>query len=162
MRSGSGRHRIFTIGHGNAPFSEIARLLLLHGVTMLVDVRSTPFSRYAPDFRKSELVGLAATVGLGYRWMGDRLGGRPTDSDQPESTDSDWAVIKASAGFRSAVSDVVALNRVGPVALLCAEREPQHCHRSRVLAPVLEELGVEVFHIRPDGSAQRHQPTLNV
>ena len=48
--------------HGNAPFQEGERILRLHGVATLVDVRSTPFSRYGPDFRKSALAVSAAAA----------------------------------------------------------------------------------------------------
>ena len=150
---------IFTVGHGNAPFQEIERILRLNGVATVVDVRSIPHSKYAPDFRKDSLVELAATAGLGYRWMGDRLGGHPG----VESHSHDDQVSRVdSPSFRGALDELMALNETGPVALLCAERDPEHCHRRLVLAPELEARGIEVFHILPDGAAQRHQPTLGI
>ncbi len=150
--------RIFTVGHGNAPFHEIERVLQLHGVATVVDVRSTPYSRHAPDFRKSALAVLTAAAGLGYRWMGDRLGGLSADRDDPRNRPSGID----SPSFRAALAEVLALNEAGPVALLCAERDPEHCHRRLVLAPQLEALGAEVFHILADGSAHRHQPSLGI
>jgi len=151
------------VGHGNAPFQEIERILRLHGVATLVDVRSTPYSKYGPDFRKSVLAASAAAAGLGYRWMGDRLGGRPDGSGRatPEVRADGQAVVE-SASFRGALAEVIALNTTGPVALLCAERDPAHCHRCLILAPQLEALGCEVFHILPDGTAHRHQPSLGI
>lgn len=150
--------RIFTAGHGNAPFNEIERILRLHGVATIVDVRSVPYSRYAPDFRKSALAEYAAAAGFGYRWMGDRLGGIPTaasGADEPAPEPDEAAV---SGGLQ----EVIALNQTGPVALLCAERDPEHCHRLTSLAPRLEADDCEVFHILPDGSAYRHQPSLGL
>ena len=138
--------RIFTVGHGNAPFHEIERLLHLNGVATIVDVRSTPYSKHAPDFRKSALTGLTAAAGFGYRWMGDRLGGR---SDR-------------AGGYETALGDVLALNAAGPVVLLCSERLPDGCHRHHDLAPSLEAAGVDVYHILPDGQARRYQPTLGI
>ena len=145
--------RIFTVGHGNAPFQEIERILRLHGVATLVDIRAAPYSKYAPDFRKGALAESTAAAGLGYRWMGDRLGGPQAESGS--------AVVDAET-FRGALGDVIALNGTGPVVLLCAERDPEHCHRSLILAPQLETLGCEVFHILPDGAAHRHQPSLGI
>lgn len=153
--------RIYTVGHGNAPFEEIERLLLLHGVATLVDVRSSPYSKYSPDFRKSVLAGYAAAAGLGYRWMGDRLGGTGTGSlsTAPAGTGTPAAGDAARLG---ALAEVIALNETGPVALLCAERAPEHCHRLTALAPELETLGCDVYHILPDGTAHRHQPSLGI
>ncbi|MDH3262054.1 MAG: DUF488 domain-containing protein [Acidimicrobiia bacterium] len=155
--------RIFTVGHGNAPFQEIERILRLHGVATLVDVRSAPYSKYAPDFRKSALAEYAAAAGLGYRWMGDRLGGREAESGQMSADgEVDPRPEVDPASFVGALAEVVALNETGPVVLLCAERDPDHCHRSIILAPQLEILGCEVFHILPDATAHRHQPSLGI
>ena len=153
--------RIYTVGHGNAPFEEIERLLLLHGVATLVDVRSSPYSKYSPDFRKSVLAGYAAAAGIGYRWMGDRLGGIGTGSSStaPAGTGTPPPADTARLG---ALAEVIALNETGPVALLCAERAPEHCHRLTALAPELETLGCDVYHILPDGTAHRHQPSLGI
>lgn len=153
--------RIYTIGHGNAPFLEIERILRLHGVATLVDVRTAPYSKYSPDFRKSTLAEMAAGAGLGYRWMGDRLGGTETGSvpTAPAVTDEPAVNEAAMAG---ALAEVIALNETGPVVLLCAERNPEHCHRLITLAPRLEALGCQVFHILPNGAAHRHQPSLGI
>ncbi len=137
------RPSVFTIGHGEAPFAEVERLLRIHHVAMLIDVRSA--SHFSGDFTKGTLTDLCAAAALGYRWMGDRLG-------DPE----------ISRGFDAGLADVVALNARTPVALLCEERDPDHCHRSTVIAPALEDRGVDVYHILSDGSARRHQPTLGI
>jgi uncharacterized protein (DUF488 family) len=91
--------------------------------------------------------------------MGDRLGGRLPDADPV-----DPGLTKAvdSPSFQGAIAEVIALNATGPVVLLCAERDPEHCHRRVVLAPQFEMLGIEVFHILPGGAAHRHQPSLGI
>ena len=150
--------RIFTIGHGNAPFQEIEGILQIHGVATVVDVRSVPYSKYSPDFRKSALSAAAAAAGLGYRWMGDRLGGC---SPEPDPLDSGSTSL-GSPSFQGAIAEVIALSNSGPVVLLCAERDPEHCHRRVVLAPQFEALGIEVYHILPGGAAHRHQPSLGI
>jgi hypothetical protein len=40
------------------------------------------------------------------------------------------------------------------VALLCSEEDPAHCHRHLLLGRVLVARGVEVRHIRADGTVQ--------
>jgi uncharacterized protein (DUF488 family) len=155
--------RIFTVGHGDARFQEIERILQFHGIATVVDVRSTPYSKYAPDFRKSTLAEAAAAAGLGYRWMGDRLGGRPSRSAPANREEvGSTQVVVDSPSFRSALAEVATLNTTGPVALMCAERRPDNCHRCLILAPHLEALGIDVFHILPDGTARRHQPSLGI
>jgi uncharacterized protein (DUF488 family) len=48
------------------------------------------------------------------------------------------------------------------VALLCAEEHPENCHRARVIAPALEEMGVQVVHLLHDGTALPHQDSLGI
>ncbi|MGZ5384043.1 MAG: DUF488 family protein, partial [Acidimicrobiia bacterium] len=100
-------------------------------------------------------------AGFGYRWMGDRLGGPGTGSADAVPVGADEEAVRESA-LVGALAEVIALNETGPVALLCAERDPVHCHRLLALAPRLEALGCEVFHILPDGAAHRHQPSLGI
>jgi len=137
---------VFTIGHGANDFRTIADRLAHFGVATVIDVRTHPFSRHAPEFNKDTLSQLAATAGFGYRWMGDTLGGLGETPDP--------------ASFLASLHQVLTLASSAPVVLLCAEGEPSRCHRSTVLAPPLEEMGARITHILPDGSGQPHQPSF--
>ena len=46
---------IFTIGHSTLPIDEFIGLLLPHGVSRLVDVRTVPRSRHNPQFNRDTL-----------------------------------------------------------------------------------------------------------
>ncbi|MBN2113520.1 MAG: DUF488 domain-containing protein [Acidimicrobiia bacterium] len=141
----------------------MAEVLALHGVATIIDVRSHPYSRHAPQFSRPVLDGLAAASGFGYRWMGDALGGRPDDPALLRADGSlDGEALRRSPRFRAALVDVVTLAQGGGVALLCAEEQPQHCHRSRIIAPALGEMGVTVLHLFHDGSASAHQDSLGI
>jgi uncharacterized protein (DUF488 family) len=41
-----------------------------------------------------------------------------------------------------------------PAALLCVERDPEACHRLLIASRLASEHGVEVLHLRPDGSGR--------
>ena len=47
--------RIFTIGHSTHPIDEFVRLLTVHGVQQVVDVRTIAKSRHNPQFGEGEL-----------------------------------------------------------------------------------------------------------
>ena len=47
--------------------------------TYLVDVRSTPYSRFHPQFNKNALQQALLAHGIAYTWAGEALGGRPKD-----------------------------------------------------------------------------------
>ncbi len=155
--------RIFTIGHGVAAFAELSPLLERHGVATIVDVRSEPWSRRAPDFSRRRLESLAAAAGFGYRWLGDALGGRPADpSVLAEDGTPDPAAMASSPAFVGALEVLEELAAGGAIVLLCAEADPRRCHRSTLLAPALAERGHEVAHLLHDGSVCAHHPRLGI
>ena len=47
--------KLFTIGHGIHRIDKFIQLLEDNGVMVLVDVRTTPYSRFNPQFNREEL-----------------------------------------------------------------------------------------------------------
>ncbi len=139
--------RIWTIGHADHDFDTVAAALIAQGVQTIVDVRSQPYSKWAPEFAKAALEESAATAGFGYRWMGRTLGGRPP----PDAT-------QLAAGL----DELTGLCASSRVVLLCAEGDPLHCHRDRLLAPALAQLGYEVIHILASGETFPYQDRLEI
>ncbi len=151
---------VYTVGHGARPFHEMAAHLHRHGIGLVVDVRSVPASRYAPEFTKSRLRTLAAEHDLGYRWLGDRLGGRPDDPSLRSDGVTDWAAVAASDAFAAGLGELDGLIDAAVVVLLCAELDPVRCHRATLIAPELERRGMRIRHVLADGDVIEHQPTL--
>lgn len=145
---------VYTIGYGNQDWPRTLARLRAFGVRHLVDVRSQPFSRHCPDFRKERLVALAREAGLAYHFLGDRLGGKPAAAELQTAGKPDYAKIAASSGFAEGLRLVEAMD--GPPALLCGCLAPDACHRGRLLSPELEARGHEVVHILGDGTSRRH------
>ncbi len=156
------RKTVYTIGHGTTDFAALAARLGSHDIGMIVDVRSTPYSRRAPDFTKDELTRLAAAFNMGYRWLGDRLGGRPSDPSLLRHGTPDWEKIAASDSFSAGITELEGLIDSSTVVLLCAEVDPSHCHRTLLIAPELERRGYHVMHVLGSGEVDRHQPTLQL
>jgi uncharacterized protein (DUF488 family) len=144
--------RIFTIGHSRHPIERFAALLTEHAIALVVDARSRPFSRFNPHFNRERLARALADAGIGYAWRGAALGGRPEDPafhlpDGALDLDALWrwpALVEA-------LDEVATEARARPVALLCAEEDPTHCHRRTLLTPPMRARGFEVLHIRGDG-----------
>src|SRR3989304_81649 len=79
--SSSSRLTLYTIGHSNHTAEKFLELLHEHGIEVLVDVRSQPFSRYNPQFNDNNLASALKGAGIRYLFMGDQLGGRPEGDD---------------------------------------------------------------------------------
>ncbi len=117
---------------------------------MIVDVRSQPYSRHAPDFTRPGLELLCDEAEIGYRWLGTTLGGKPDQGP----------VGPERPGFDESIDELVERAGSTPTVILCAELEPGACHRSTIVGAALNERGVEVIHILGDGSTSRHEPPL--
>ncbi len=146
---------ILTIGHSNHDILAFLEILRQHGVHVLVDVRSDPYSRYAPQFNKSDFQHNVASAGLDYRYSGSTIGGKPKDPAlQTSSGITDYDKLAATQSFQDELKAIVELAKGKRVALMCSEGDPMSCHRERIIAQVLRSWGVEVRHIQPDGTIQ--------
>ena len=65
---------VLTIGHSNHGPDKFLSLLKQHSVTMIIDVRSKPTSRF-PHFARDNLIRLVRSNEIDYRYGGNVLGG---------------------------------------------------------------------------------------
>ncbi|MFX9035036.1 DUF488 domain-containing protein, partial [Acinetobacter baumannii] len=73
----------------NHPIERFLALLQAPGITALADVRSTPYSRFNPQFRRERLAASLAGAKIQYVFLGAELGARSTD---PTCYDADGRV----------------------------------------------------------------------
>jgi uncharacterized protein (DUF488 family) len=149
---------VFTIGHSNHSLDHFVSLLTSHGLDVVVDTRSYPFSRFAPQFNRDSLERVLPGAGVRYAFRGRELGGRP-DGDQYYDEDGHvlyWRVAE-SASFVARVTALRdSLDRLR-VALLCSEENPKDCHRRLLIGRVLASHGIQVLHIRGTGAIEVEQ-----
>lgn len=143
---------IYSIGHSNHPIERFIALLQRHGIATLADVRSTPFSRFHPQFNRAALQASLAAADIGYVFLGEELGARPRETEYYDQDRVSYRKLAASERFRQGLERLRALKP--PAAMMCAEKEPLDCHRTLLVARELEKLGVAVTHILPDGSLE--------
>jgi uncharacterized protein (DUF488 family) len=152
---------IYTIGHSKHPIDRFITLLQQHGIDALADVRSTPYSRFNPQFNREKLQIALKSAGIRYVFLGEELGAR---SKNPECYDEQGRVrytrLAASDLFRHGLDRLVAGMRDHCIAIMCAEREPLECHRTILVARELEKLDVPVTHILQDGSLEPNQEAM--
>ena len=153
-------HAIFTIGHSTHPIDAFIALLRQHGVTALADVRSSPYSRFNPQFNKDALVRELEVQGIKYVFLGRELGARTDDRSCYENGRVQYRRLALTEPFRDGIERVRKGSSKHRIALVCAEKEPLDCHRTLLVARALEEQGVEVRHILGDGRLEPHRDTL--
>ncbi|MGD9315631.1 MAG: DUF488 domain-containing protein [Anaerolineae bacterium] len=137
---------VYTIGHSNHQAAHFVALLRQHGIELLVDVRSSPYSRYVPQANRETLARTLKSAGITYRWMGDRLGGKP------EGSVADYDQLADSPAFQRGIADLMAQAAHRSTAIMCSEGDHRQCHRHKLITPILLDNNLDVLHIQPDGS----------
>lgn len=147
---------LWSIGHSVHPLERFLGLLGRHGIEAVADVRTTPFSRFNPQFNRRAFERGLGEAGIRYLFMGVELGGRP---DGDEFYDDEGHVLygRMAEGplFESGLAGLLDEAGRSRVAMVCSEEDPAECHRFLLIARVLYGRGVEVAHIRKDGAVQR-------
>ena len=97
-------------------------------------------------------------AGFGYVFLGHELGGRP---DGPDFYDEEGHVrydrLSKSELFEEGLARLQRGASDHVVAMVCSEGDPTQCHRHLLIARVLEERGVAVLHIEPDGTTTTYR-----
>jgi uncharacterized protein (DUF488 family) len=140
--------RIFTIGYEGTTVADFIAALQKAGVKRIIDVRALPLSR-RPGFSKTPLKGALGEAGIDYVHL--KALGTPSEGRTAARAGrhADMARIYAGqlelpeAMVQSA--QMLELAREKPSALLCMEREPEHCHRTLLLNAVAGD--AQVVHL---------------
>jgi uncharacterized protein (DUF488 family) len=142
----------FTLGHSNHDFEAWLALIHQHKVEVVVDTRSSPYSKYVPQFDRELMQRALERAGIRYLFLGAELGGRPAN---PAYYDASGRVVYgrlcADDRFKAAIARLETGIERFRVALICGEEDPAHCHRRLLVGRVLAERGHAMFHIRGDG-----------
>jgi hypothetical protein len=155
LSKGKGMGSFFTVGHSNHDVAAWLALVRSHGIEVVVDVRSSPYSGYVPQFDKELVRTALEEAGIRYLFLGEELGGRPTN---PEYYDAKGRVLYSRVcnddRFKSGIARLETGIARYRVALMCGEENPAHCHRRLLIGRVLVEHGHTMLHVRGDGRVE--------
>ena len=146
---------VYTVGHSNHSMETFVNLLKCQEIEVLIDTRSSPFSRYSPQFNRESLKTAVQEVGIKYGFFGRHLGGRPEDEDL---YDEDGRVVYSQVAksflFHEGIERLMSGISKFRTVLLCSEENPSICHRRLLVSRVLFEQGVPIYHIRGNGTVE--------
>lgn len=141
---------LYSIGHGQKPFEELMEELLSFRIDYLIDVRSSPFSKWAPHFNRGVIEKLIRPTSIRYAYMGDAIGGRPLDdSCYDEDGFFDYHKMAQMPQFITGLHRLIDANyKHFRVAVMCSESNPAECHRSKLIGRELYfGPGIAMTHI---------------
>lgn len=138
--------RVHSLGYQGRSLPDFVAELQGRGVRTLVDVRLNPVSR-KPGFSRRTLSAALASAGIDY--VHEPELGNPRENREAfrNGETAAWERLRArieEPPGRAALGRLVELAQSQPVAVLCFEEAPEHCHRrlvtdlARQLDPALE------------------------
>ena len=137
--------KIFTIGYEGTTVPEFIDALKSAGVERVIDVRALPLSR-RPGFSKSPLRAALEEARIDYVHL--KALGTPSEGRTAARAGRHADMARIYAGqleLPEAIAQsaqMLELAKETPSALLCMEREPQHCHRTLLLKAVAPDVEV--------------------
>lgn len=126
---------IYTVGHSNKKGEEFVALVAEADLQTIVDVRTSPYSRYNPQFNQRALQLSLEAAEIRYDYRGKNLGGLAGNVDFDKTIDE--LVERAKGGER--------------LAVMCSEGKHTSCHRGDTLAEAFLRRGVDVGHLQWTG-----------
>jgi len=144
--------KCYTIGYGDLPIDTFVYILNKVGIDLIVDVRSYPYSRFNPCFNRDNLENSLMRNDIYYTYSGDQIGGRYSNPNllYPDGT-VNYQKVRNTELFQDGINQLLTIISSGRrIALLCAEKEPERCHRFLLISRDLQSRGIKVIHVLPE------------
>lgn len=144
---------LYTIGHSTHPIEAFIVLLQRHCIEVICDVRSSPYSRYNPQYNRENLIPALKAAGVKYVYLGKELGPRSESPSCYVDGKVSYKRLAETEIFREGLNRLREGMEKYRVSLLCAEKDPLTCHRTILVCRELRG-EVEIHHILEDGGIE--------
>lgn len=145
---------LFTVGHSVHSIDHFIKILKMNRIDAVADVRSSPYSKFTPQFNREPLKKSLKDHRIRYVFLGEELGAR---RDEPECYERNKVVYRKVANllsFKSGISRLREGTEKMRVAIMCAEKDPLTCHRTVLVAHFARAQFSDTLHILEDGSIE--------
>ena len=157
-------YEAFSYGFSNRTWDTTLEILASHRMERIVDIRTLPGSRYAPQFNLEHLRSELPRAGVEYLHL-KALGGL-RKPDKGSFTNAGWrnesfrayADYMQTPEFLSALDDLIRMIREKPTAFACTEAVFWKCHRHLVSDALLIR-GIAVDHVFDAQKVEPHELT---
>jgi uncharacterized protein (DUF488 family) len=146
---------IYTIGHSNITQESFIDVLKEFKIQIVIDVRSSPYSKFVPQFNRENIKKTFKENNIRYIFLGDYIGGKPKSLKYYENRNVNYDLIAESEKFKEGINKLMELNNDIDIVLMCSEEDPYNCHRHHLITQTLLKYGLEVTHIRKEGKTDK-------
>jgi uncharacterized protein (DUF488 family) len=152
---------IYTIGHSNMTQKSFVDILTSFKIDIVVDVRSSPYSKFVSHFNREDIKRSLIENGMRYIFLGDYIGGKPRDKKYYENGKVNYMRVAQGDRYSEGINRIIELNNENNIVLMCSEEDPYNCHRHNLITQTLVKKGLEVTHIRKSSSDKISKPDKN-
>jgi uncharacterized protein (DUF488 family) len=154
--------KIYSIGYGNRKIEQFTELLKKYEINLLLDIRSNPASRFQPSFNKKALVESLRSSQIDYLFMGTQLGGKPKEESLYSNGILDYDKVNTWPEYQNGIVTLINLLDQGfKICIMCAELNPEECHRKNLVSETLYLKDIETEHIMKEGTLFSHSASKN-
>jgi uncharacterized protein (DUF488 family) len=125
----------------------------------VADVRSSPFSKFNPQFNREPLQNVLRRAGIEYVFMGKELGARSPIADCYVDGKVQFDRVARTPLFKQGLQRLRAGIDTYNICLLCAEKDPIACHRTILVCRNMRAGDVRIQHILENGDIEDHRDT---
>jgi len=154
---------IYSIGHGSKSANVFIDELKSFSIQYLLDIRSKPYSKWNPQYNQLELKIELEKHNIIYVYMGETLGGLPSDTSCYDYEGKVvYDLIKEKDFFREGLNRLITANaKQINLAIMCSESKPEECHRSKLIGQELLKEKISVKHIISTKKIKLQQTIMN-
>ncbi len=153
---------LFTVGHSNHSEQDFATLLTDNNISAIADVRSQPYSQYAPHFNREVLENVLREMDIQYVFLGRELGARRSEESCYVNGRAKYERIAQLPLFQAGLERLFQGLEHYRVAIMCSEADPITCHRTILICREIKRLrpALPINHILGDGDTERHEESI--
>jgi len=159
MEVDNSKNILFSIGHSSHTIDEFTCLLKRYGIEAVADVRSSPYSKYAPQFNKDVVENVLRNASIDYMFLGRELGARRSEEGCYIEGQAKYKIIAHLPVFRAGLKRLLERVRTYTVTLMCSERDPIICHRTILVCREIIKMSpsLKITHILGEGTTETHE-----
>lgn len=146
--------KLFTIGCSSYDVEYLIQRLRQNKINVIVDVRSTPYSKHTPQYNANVLKKVLNTNHIIYMDFSKEFGARREEKEVYINNQVSFAKVMNLPIFGQGVERIKkGLCSGFRIALMCTEKDPEKCHRFSLVARGIEKkTNICSMHILADGS----------
>jgi uncharacterized protein (DUF488 family) len=142
---------VLTVGHSTLSYENFLALIRSAEITAIADVRSSPYSKQFPHFDREILRSELRLDGVAYSFLGDQLGGRPTQKHLFKDGVADYERMAQEPAFKEGLKRIFDGSNKFRIALMCSEHNPLECHRCLLVGRAIADAGTDIQHVLFNG-----------